>query len=60
MTETDEVAQSIADKVGPKTLRGLRSMRDAESLVKLYMPDETISIIIRVAERLLAIGRATK
>lgn len=60
MTETDEIAHSIADNVGPETLRGLRSMRDAESLVKLYMPDETMIIIVRVAERLLAIGRATK
>lgn len=58
MTEYDEIAVNIAAKVGDACLKGLRSMRDAENIVKLYMRDETTTVICNTAESLLRIARA--
>lgn len=59
MSECEEVARNIAAKLDKTCLKGLRSMHDAENIVKLYMPDETNTIRCNVAEALLRIGRST-
>lgn len=61
MRELEEIAVSIANKVGLPCLQGMRSMRDAQAIVGLYMPtDETPRIKNEVAIALLAIARAAQ